>query len=89
MDIKDITERAKKELSELTGFTSPKAIAVEREGGKGWLVKVEVIEKESIPNGMDVLGIYAVHLSDTGALLGYAREAMRKRSDTDIGGSES
>lgn len=81
MDIKDITERAKKELAALTGFTAPKAIGVER-AGKDWKVIVEIVEKESIPNGMDVLGIYAVKFSDTGSLLGYTRERMRKRNDT-------
>ena len=81
MDIKDITERAKKELAALTGFTAPKAVGVER-AGKDWKVMVELIEKTSIPDGMDVLGIYAVQLSDAGALLGYTRERMRKRNDT-------
>lgn len=86
MNIKDISEKAKEELTALTGFASPKAVAVAREG-KDWRVKVEVVEKESIPSGMDVLGIYAVRLSADGVLLGYEREAMRKRTDTaEVGG---
>lgn len=81
MTPKEVSEKAKRELTALTGFKSPAAIGVSREG-KDWLVTVEMVEKLSIPAGFDVLGIYAVRINATGELLGYEREGMRKRMET-------
>ncbi len=81
MTLKETSEKAKRELAALTGFKSPAVIGVSREG-KDWLVRVEVVEKTSIPEAFDVLGIYAVKFSAEGELLSYERERMRKRMDT-------
>lgn len=81
MTPKEISEKAKREIVALTGFKSPAVIGVNRDG-KDWLVKVEVVEKLSIPEGFDVLGIYAVKMDAGGELLGYERERMRKRMET-------
>lgn len=81
MTPKEISEKAKDELAALTGFKSPTVIGIAREG-KDWKITVEVVEKNSIPEGFDVLGIYAVKLSAAGQLLEYKREGMRKRMET-------
>lgn len=81
MKPKEISEKAKQELAALTGFKSPVVIGIAREG-KDWRVTVEVVEKVSIPEGFDVLGIYAVRMDASGELLGYERERMRKRMET-------
>lgn len=81
MTPKEISEKAKRELSALTGFKSPAVIGISREG-KDWRVTVEVVEKASIPAGFDVLGIYAVRMDAGGELVGYERERMRKRMET-------
>lgn len=81
MTPKEISEKAKRELAALTGFKSPTVIGVGREG-KDWRVTVEIMEKSSIPEGFDVLGIYAVRMDAGGELLGYERERMRKRMET-------
>lgn len=81
MTPKDVSEKAKRELVALTGFKSPAVIGVAREG-KDWKVTVEIVEKNSIPAGFDVLGIYAVKMDAGGELLGYERERMRKRMET-------
>ena len=81
MATKEIIERVKKELIGLTGFKSPNAIGAKREGEE-WVLSIEVIEKESIPDGMDVLGIYEVRVDKSGSILGYERTDLRKRSDT-------
>lgn len=87
MAIKDITTKAKKELAELTGFKSPSAVGVTKEGDK-YTVTVEVVEKTSIPDGMDVLGTYEVETNEKGDLLRYKRTGLRKRADTGIEGGE-
>jgi len=80
MEIKEITEKAKKELAELTGFGFPTVIGVNKEGNI-WHIAVEIIEKPSTAINLDLLGIYDVQLDASGNLLGYERKKMRKRGD--------
>lgn len=87
MAIKDIAEKAKKELAGLTGFKSPSVIGIKKEGNKH-VVTVEIVEKTSIPDGMDILGSYEVEVSEKGNVLGYKRTGLRKRTDTGVEGRE-
>jgi len=79
-DIKNIIEKVKKELVELTGFSSPSGIGFAKKN-EGWVVTIEITEKKSIPEGMDVLGIYEVKTDHQGKILGYERKEIRRRSD--------
>lgn len=79
-DIKDIIEKAKKELVGLTGFSSPSGIGAKKKDGS-WVVTIQVMEKKSIPDGMDVLGIYEVETDQEGNILNYKRKEIRRRSD--------
>lgn len=81
MTTKEIIEKAKKELVSLTEFKSPNAIGVKKEGNE-WVITIELIEKESIPDGMDILGTYAVRTDQGGCILNYKRTELRKRVDT-------
>ncbi|MDP2934700.1 MAG: gas vesicle protein GvpO, partial [bacterium] len=53
-----------------------------------WVITVEIIEKKSIPEGMDILGTYEVHLDAKGNLISYERKELRKRMDTEISKEE-
>ena len=81
MEPKEIIESAKKQLAELTGFKEPAGVGLKKEK-EGWLVIVEICEKKSIPEGMDIIGTYEVRLDAKGDLLGYEKTAMRKKMDT-------
>lgn len=81
MKIKDITEKAKAELKELTGFGASSVISVKQDGGI-WKVMVELLEKTGIPDRMDILGIYEARIDADGNLTGYERKGLRKRGDT-------
>jgi len=81
MEPKEIIEKAKKQLADLSGFKEPAGIGLKKEK-EGWMVTIEIVEKESIPKGMDILGTYEVHLDAKGELLGYEKIAMRKKMDT-------
>lgn len=83
MATKDILEKAKRELADLTGFKSPSAIGFKKEGNE-LVATIEVIEKESIPDGMDVLGTYEVRVDEGGKIIGYERTDLRKRVDTTL-----
>jgi len=82
MEPKEIIESAKKQLADLTGFKEPAGVGLKKEK-EGWVVTCEIIEKKSIPEGMDILGTYEVHLDAKGDLLGYEKTAMRKKMDTE------
>ncbi|GEM_PF-377957 len=81
MATKDILEKAKKELADVTGFKSPSAIGFKQEGND-LVATIEVIEKTSIPDGMDVLGTYEVRVDQSGKIISYERTDLRKRGDT-------
>ncbi len=82
MEPKEIIENAKKQLADLTGFKEPAGIGLRKEK-EGWIATVEIIEKKSIPEGMDVIGTYEVRLDAKGDLLGYEKISMRKKMDTE------
>lgn len=76
-----IAERAKKELSAVTGLELSTILGMEKDGND-WKVTLEMIEKRSIPDAMDILGTYEVHLSNDGQMLNFTRISLRKRGDT-------
>jgi len=78
--VKDIIEKAKKELVGLTGFSSPSGIGAKKKNG-GWAITIQIMEKKSIPDGMDILGIYEVETNSEGDILGYERKEIRRRAD--------
>lgn len=78
---KELIEGVKKELANLTGFKHPAATGFKQEGNE-LIITVEVVEKESIPSGMDVLGAYDVRIDSTGKIISYERTDLRKRGDT-------
>jgi len=78
---KELIEKAKKQLAELTGFKEPAGVGLKKEK-EGWVVTVEMVEKKSIPEGMDVIGTYEVKVGEDGEILGYEKIAMRKKMDT-------
>lgn len=79
--IKDIIEKVKKELIDLTGFSSPSAVGVKGKDNS-WVLTIQVIEKTSIPESMDLLGVYEVETDREGNILGYERVELRRRADT-------
>lgn len=80
MAMKDMAETAKKEVAELTGFTSPALVGARKEGAD-WIFSIELVEKQSIPDGMDIIGAYEVKADSSGKLLEYGRKSSRRRCD--------
>ena len=81
MEPKELIEKAKKQLAELTGFKEPAGVGLRKEK-EGWVVTIEIIEKKSIPEGMNVIGTYEVKVDGNGEILSYEKTAMRKKMDT-------
>lgn len=87
MESKDLIDKAKKQLADLTGFTSPSGIGLKKEK-EGWVATIEIVEKKSIPDGMDIMGTYEVRLDAKGNLIDYKRKELRKRMDTELSREE-
>ncbi len=73
-------EKARVELNKLTGLEISSTLEAARENGE-WQVKLEVVEKHSIPDGMDILATYETRLDIEGNMLGFNRTRMRRRID--------
>jgi hypothetical protein len=48
---------------------------------EGWRVTAEMLERRSVPDTSDLLGVYELQLDHTGNLLRYERTHMRRRCD--------
>ncbi len=83
LTILEINERAREELSRVTGLELSTTLATAKVE-EGWAVNVELIEKHSIPDGMDLLANYEAVLDDFGNMLSFKRIRMRKRSDSEV-----
>lgn len=77
-----VIQQAKLALHELTGLEISSVVSAEKEDD-GWLVQVEVVEKHSIPDSMDILALYETRLDAEGNMRDFKRISMRKRIDTD------
>ncbi len=81
MDMLKITEQAKTKIEKLTGLTSASVIGLAKEDNQ-WVVTLELIEKKSIPDAMDILGAYEVRMDDEGNVQDFLRTKLRRRGDT-------
>ena len=81
MNANEVVEKAQQEFVRL-GKTSADGVTGLSKTEEGWAVLTEAIERKAIPDTMDVLGLYELHLDNEGNLLGLERKRLRKRGDT-------
>jgi hypothetical protein len=67
-------------VSAVTGLDSGTVTGLDRAGDDRWVVTVEVVELERIPNTM---GTFEVTLSEAGEVVGLRRSGRYRRSQTD------
>src|SRR5215208_5204338 len=63
---------ARREIAELMG-RNPEAVSGVERDDEGWLVTIEFVELERIPQSTDVMATYEVSLDERGELTGYRR----------------
>jgi hypothetical protein len=83
----ELVQRARRQVSELTGLQAETVVALNPAGDDRWAVTVEALELARVPSTMDVLGTFEVTLSADGELLGFRRLGHRRRSSTEDGGN--
>jgi hypothetical protein len=81
MDVGSFIEKARKELSSLIGLPISSTTGIRRDE-KGWHISIEIVEKKSIPDQMDILALYEVLYGEDGNLLSFERKSMRKRMES-------
>jgi hypothetical protein len=81
---RDLTRSARETIEDLTGYTV-EAVTGMQWDGENWLVTVDVLELERVPNTTDVIGSYVVQLDDQGGLLGYKRDRRYQRGHAEEG----
>ncbi len=81
LGLAQIVKQARSELQALTGLEVSSTLEAAREGEE-WLVALEVVEKRSIPESMDILATYRIRMDPEGNVLEFKRARMRKRIDT-------
>lgn len=80
--IHQLIEIAREEMSRITGLELASTLSTAKDE-RGWLVSLEVVEKHSIPDQMDILATYDVILDDDGKLVEFNRRSLRKRVDAE------
>jgi hypothetical protein len=81
MDVSEAVKTVLADFPRLTNLATSGIVGVAQRDGE-WVVSVEMVEKKSIPDSMDVLGLYEVVLSDGGKIADFKRVKLRKRGDT-------
>lgn len=82
MELHEIIESAKAGLTAMTNLTVSGVVGGSRQDD-GWHVGVELVERKSIPDTQDLLGVYEVILDDEGRILTYERKRVRRRMDVE------
>ena len=81
MEVIELVNKLVVEFPPLIHLQSSGVIGVSR-SEDSWIVTIEMLEKKSIPDSMDVLGCYEVKLNNDGNIQDFTRVRLRKRGDT-------
>ena len=81
MDVPHLVNKLLTEFPPLVNLRASGVMGVSR-SDDGWVVSIEMIEKKSIPDSMDILGCYEVTLDDGGEIRDFSRVKLRRRGDT-------
>jgi hypothetical protein len=85
MNIKEVIEKVKKGIVDLTTLKLNTVVGASKAEENGaWKVTVELLEKASIPDSMDLLGTYEALLDEGGEIVRFERKGLRKRGDTEM-----
>ena len=81
MNANEVVEKAQQEFVRL-GKKPADGVSGLSKTEEGWAVLLEALERKAIPDTMDILGLYELHLDNEGNLLDLTRKKLRKRGET-------
>ena len=80
--------RAREQIEQLLGRPAETISSFSANGSKGWVVRVEVVELERIPESTSLLASYEVKLDNQGDLVEARRLRRYSRNQVDMQGKE-
>jgi len=80
MKMKELAERAKGQLAEVTGL-KPVTVTGTFKDEQGWHISLDMLEMPRIPPATDVLGDYEVLVDENGNMLKFERKRTRLRGE--------
>jgi hypothetical protein len=83
---RQLLDVAREQVADVTGQAVETVSGLHRDSEGTWIVNVEVLELERVPNTMDLLASYEVTLNDDGDLLGFERRRRYHRAAVEDGG---
>lgn len=81
MMLKEAIDKAREELQAIVHLEVSNVTGASRNNGDGWRITIESVERKSIPDSQDLLGVYEVLLDEEGNMMSYERIRTRKRAD--------
>ena len=81
MKSNELLTMVRKEFTALTNLPVDGITRLRQDEGE-YVVSLEALQRKAIPDSMDVLGLYEVHLDNKGKVLNFERKQLRKRADT-------
>jgi hypothetical protein len=82
MTATEIIKKAEEQFIQLTKIPVDGIIGLIK-SDEGWVVTLEALERKSIPDTMDVLGLYDVRLDCDANVISFERKKLRKRGNTE------
>ncbi len=79
-EVQLVVQRATQQIGTFTGMAVDRIVACARRE-QGWILECEVVERQAIPNAMDILGLYEFELDLKGNVEQFRRKSSRHRGD--------
>jgi hypothetical protein len=79
----EVVQKAREQFEELLGQQAESASGFSADGNSGWVVNLEVVELERIPQSTSLLASYEVKLDSDGDLVEYKRLRRYSRNQSD------
>lgn len=80
-NIPKLIRQGSQELQEITGLQAVSVVSMSPDE-TGWKLAVELLEREAVPDTMDVLAVYDAYLDAEGGVVRFERAYLRHRGDT-------
>ncbi len=82
MNADEIVQKAQEQFNKLSKLPISSVTGLSKTDGE-WVVSLEAVERKAIPETMDIIGLYEIHLDSDGNLIRFDRKKLRKRGETE------